>query len=117
VRESKDRVRAAIKNAGLEFPNDRIVINLAPADVRKEGSAFDLPIALGILLALGVIKEGALRDFLVTGELSLDGKLKGVRGVLPMALHAREQGIGHVIVPMENGREASIVRGIQVIGA
>ncbi len=117
VRESKDRVRAAIKNGGFEFPNDRIVINLAPADVRKEGSAFDLPIALGILTALGAIDSQALSNVLVTGELSLDGKLKGVRGVLPMALHAREQGIGSIIVPEENGQEASIVRGIQVIGA
>lgn len=116
VRESKDRVRAAIRNAGFEFPNDRIVINLAPADVRKEGSAFDLPIALGILTAIGVIDQKALSNVLVTGELSLDGKLKGVRGVLPMALHAREQGIGSIVVPEENGQEASIVRGIEVIG-
>ena len=88
VKESRERVRAAIKNAGFEFPNDRITINLAPADVRKEGSSFDLPVALGLLAAMGVITQGAIENHLVTGELSLDGRIKGTRGVLPMAVLA-----------------------------
>jgi magnesium chelatase family protein len=117
VKESRERVRAAIKNAGFDFPNDRITINLAPADVRKEGSSFDLPIALGMLTAMGVIKPEALGDHLITGELSLDGRIKGIRGALPMTLLAAKEGFARIIVPSENGREASVVKGIEVIGA
>ena len=117
VKESRERVRASIKNAGFEFPNDRITVNLAPADVRKEGSSFDLPVAIGMLAAMGVIKQGPLLDHLITGELSLDGRIKGVRGVLPMALLAQKEGFTHIIVPSDNGFEASIVKGIQVRGA
>ncbi|MBA4416803.1 MAG: ATP-dependent protease [Syntrophus sp. (in: bacteria)] len=117
VKESKERVRAAIKNAGFEFPNDRITINLAPADVRKEGSSFDLPIALGILTSMGMIKREALTDFLIAGELSLDGRIKGIRGILPIAILAGMEGMGNVIIPCENGNEASIVKGISVYGA
>lgn len=117
VKESRERVRAAIKNAGFDFPNDRITINLAPADVRKEGSSFDLPVALGMLTAMGVIGPESLADHLITGELSLDGRIKGIRGVLPMALLAAKEGFAHMIVPGENGREASVVEGIEVLGA
>jgi magnesium chelatase family protein len=117
VKESRERVRAAIKNAGFEFSNDRITINLAPADVRKEGSSFDLPIALGILASMGVIKEEAMRDCLIAGELSLDGRIKGVRGILPIAILAQREGAKSVIVPCENGAEASIVKGLEVYGA
>ncbi|MGA2108501.1 MAG: YifB family Mg chelatase-like AAA ATPase [Syntrophorhabdales bacterium] len=117
VKESRERVRASIKNAGFEFPNDRITVNLAPADVRKEGSSFDLPVAIGMLAAMGVIKQEPLLDHLITGELSLDGRIKGVRGVLPMALLAQKEGFTHIIVPSDNGFEASIVKGIQVRGA
>jgi magnesium chelatase family protein len=117
VKESRERVRAAIKNAGFDFPNDRITINLAPADVRKEGSSFDLPIALGMLTAMGAIRPEALGNHLITGELSLDGRIKGIRGVLPMALLAAKEGFGRIIVPSENGREASVVKGIDVLGA
>lgn len=117
VKESKERVRAAIKNAGFEFPNDRITVNLAPADVKKEGSSFDLPIALGILASTGSIKRDAIRDCLVAGELSLDGGIKGVRGVLPIAILANREGIEAVIVPSENGNEASVVQGVKVFGA
>ena len=117
VKESRERVRAAIKNAGFEFPGDRITINLAPADVRKEGSSFDLPIAIGILTSMGVIKESRVREFLIAGELSLDGGLKGVRGVLPVAILTQKEGMGQIIVPSENGTEASIVRDIDVYGA
>ena len=117
VKESRERVRASIKNAGFEFPNDRITVNLAPADVRKEGSSFDLPVAIGMLAAMGVIKQELLKDHLITGELSLDGRIKGVRGVLPMALLAQKEGFTHIIVPSDNGFEASIVKGIEVRGA
>jgi magnesium chelatase family protein len=117
VKESRERVRAAIKNAGFDFPNDRITINLAPADVRKEGSSFDLPIALGMLAVMGTVRPEALAGHLVTGELSLDGRIKGIRGVLPMALLAAKEGFLRVIVPGENGREASVVKGIEVLGA
>lgn len=117
VKESRERVRAAIKNAGFEFPNDRITINLAPADVRKEGSSFDLPIALGILASMGIIKEEAMRDYLIAGELSLDGRIKGVRGILPITILASKDGIKNIVVPYENGNEASIVRDIKIHGA
>ncbi len=117
VKESKERVRSAIRNAGFEFPNDRITINLAPADVRKEGSSFDLPIAVGILSSLGVIKNEAIKSCLISGELSLDGRIKGIRGVLPIALLAKKDGIKNLIVPQENGNEASVVKGINVQGA
>jgi magnesium chelatase family protein len=117
VKESKERVRAAIKNAGFEFPGDRITINLAPADVRKEGSSFDLPIAIGILTSMHIIKEEALQDYLIAGELSLDGRIKGIRGVLPIAMLTEKEGIKHLIVPGENGREAAIVQGVDIYGA
>jgi len=117
VKESKERVRAAIKNAGFEFPGERITINLAPADVRKEGSSFDLPIAIGILTSMRIIKEEALNDYLITGELSLDGRIKGIRGVLPIAMLTEKEGIKHLIVPEENGQEAAIVQGIDICGA
>lgn len=117
VKESKERVRSAIKNAGFEFPGDRITINLAPADVRKEGSSFDLPIAVGILAAMGALKNESLKDHLIAGELSLDGRVKAVRGILPVALLTRQEGIGTIIVPGGNGKEASIVRDIKVLGA
>jgi len=117
VKESKERVRSAIKNAGFEFPNDRITINLAPADLRKEGSSFDLPIAIGILASLGTVKSEVVQDFLIAGELSLDGRIKGVKGILPIALLAAREGVPGIIVPRENAREASIVRNTSVYGA
>jgi len=86
VKESKDRVKSAIKNSGYEFPNRRITINLAPADIRKEGAAFDLPIAIGLLSAIGLVDAHALKNFVLLGELSLDGRIKAVRGVLPIAV-------------------------------
>jgi len=117
IKESRERVRAAIKNAGFEFPNDRITINLAPADVRKEGASFDLPVALGLLVAMGVIRQEAMEGRLITGELSLDGRIKGTRGVLPMAVLAAREGFSRMIVPAENGREAAVVKGVEVYGA
>lgn len=117
VKESKERVRAAIKNAGFEFPSDRITINLAPADVRKEGSSFDLPIALGILASMGVIKAEKMRDYFIAGELSLDARIKPIRGVLPITILASKEGMKNIIVPYDNGNEAAIVREIRVFGA
>lgn len=117
VKESKERVRAAIKNAGLEFPIKRITVNLAPADKKKEGSAFDLPIALGILVATGQVSNGHIDDYAFMGELSLDGEIKPVKGVLPMILSARESGIKNIVLPFENADEAAVVSGINVLPA
>jgi magnesium chelatase family protein len=115
VRESRDRVRAAIRNAGFEFPIERITVNLAPADLPKEGAAFDLPVALGILAATGLVKPGLLERALVLGELSLDGFVRPVRGVLPVALHCRHTGIATLLVPADNAAEASVVAGVDII--
>ena len=115
VRESKDRVKAAIRNCGYEFPGRRITVNLAPADVKKAGAGFDLPIALGILAASGALESVSLAHYCVLGELALDGALRPVRGVLPVALAARKQGLKGMIVPVENGLEAAVVDGLAVI--
>ncbi len=115
VRESRDRVRAAVRNAGFEFPLERITVNLAPADLRKEGPAFDLPIALGILHATGLVKPERLERALVLGELSLDGRVQPVRGVLPVALHCRRHGYAPLVVPAGNAAEASVVERLEVI--
>ena len=115
VRESKDRVKAAIKNCGYDFPTRKITVNLAPADVRKVGTGYDLPIAIGILSATGVLKSTKHTKYLLIGELSLDGRLRPVPGVLPIALKASKTGIVGVIVPFENAQEAAIVDGLDVI--
>jgi magnesium chelatase family protein len=114
VRESADRVRAAIRNSNFEFPLRRIIINLAPADIRKAGPTYDLPIALGILRASEQMDEFRLDNFVVMGELSLDGSVKPVRGVLPMVLGAQKEGKTAALVPVENAREASVVQGIAI---
>jgi magnesium chelatase family protein len=116
VKESKDRVKSALKNAGYDYPNRRITVNLAPADLRKEGTAFDLPIAVGILAATGVVRDTRLKEYLLLGELSLDGRVKPVRGCLSVAVNSRSAGITGVIVPKENAGEAAVVEGIEVIG-
>lgn len=115
VQESRERVQSAIKNSGFFFPRKRVTVNLAPADVRKEGPAYDLPIAVGILAASGQIKPELLEKTLVVGELSLDGTLRHVRGVLPMAALAREQGFQRLIVPEVNAGEAALIPDIEVI--
>lgn len=114
VRESIERVRAAIKNCGFEFPSRRITINLAPADVRKEGPSFDLPIAVGILAATGQVDSELINDCVIVGELSLDGAVRNVSGVLPIALSAREHKIKRMIVPAHNVKEAAIVGEVEV---
>jgi magnesium chelatase family protein len=115
VKESKDRLRAAIRNTGFRFPAKRTTINLAPADLKKEGSHFDLPMALGILAADGVVKPDKLTHYLVVGELSLDGQIKEIRGALPMALLARKMGLKGILIPKKNGLEAAVVSGIDVL--
>jgi len=114
VRESKERVRAAIKNCGYEFPQRRITVNLAPADIRKEGSAFDLPISLGILSALGLIDHEQLGSYIIIGELSLDGRVKPIKGALPSSICARDSGLKGIILPRENAEEAAVVEGVDV---
>ncbi len=116
VKESKDRVKAGLKNAGYDFPARRITVNLAPADLKKEGAAFDLPISVGILAATGVITGRKMKEYLIIGEISLDGSIKPVRGALPVAVTARREGFAGVILPLENAREAAVVEGIDVIG-
>jgi magnesium chelatase family protein len=117
VKESKERVKAAVKNSGYTFPDDRITVNLAPAHIKKEGTGFDLPIALGILCATGTIAPQALAEFLFLGELSLDGRVKPVFGSLPMALAARKEGYRGILVPYPNRKEASVVKGLHVYAA
>lgn len=117
VKEAKERVKTAIKNSGYEMLSKRIVINLAPADTKKEGSIFDLPIAIGILSDLGEIKNDKLDEIAFVGELSLDGKINRVNGILPMCIEAQKLGIKKLIVPRENAKEAAIVKEIEVVGA
>ncbi len=114
VKESKDRVQAAIKNSGFSFPARKVTVNLAPADIKKEGAAFDLPIAIGILAALGEVKGSACNNFIVMGELSLDGSLRPIKGALPMAIACREGGLSGIILPKANSNEGAMVRGCNV---
>jgi len=116
IEESKERVRAAIKNSGVFFPQHRLTINLAPADIKKEGPSFDLPIAVGILLAGEQFDQ--VKDFetsIFIGELSLDGKLRSVSGVLPIAMYAMEHGYETIFVPTENAEEAALIKGLRVL--
>ncbi|MFO7760395.1 MAG: YifB family Mg chelatase-like AAA ATPase [Desulfobia sp.] len=115
VRESKDRVRAAIKNSGYEFPNQRITVNLAPADIKKSGTGFDLPMAVGILTAAQICNRENLERYCIIGELSLDGRLRPVQGVLPMMITARQQGLKGALIPSANSREAAVVRDLDII--
>ena len=115
VRESRERIRAAITNCAFFFPIEKTTINLAPADVRKEGASFDLPIALGILGANGDLGDAEnLIDTLSVGELSLDGRVRAIKGALPIALRARDATIKHLILPEENAKEAAVVSGVDV---
>ncbi len=116
VQESKERVKTAIKNSGFAFPMRRIVINLSPADLRKEGPSFDLPISVGILAAAEQVKAGRLDDCLFLGEVSLDGSLRSVAGVLAIAAAAKRLGISNLVVPADNVREAAVVKDLNVYG-
>jgi len=117
VKESRERVTAAIKNSGFEYPLKKITVNLAPADIKKEGSSFDLPIAIGLLSATGLIESSHLAENVFIGELSLDGKLRPIKGALPITVEAKRKKIKRIILPVESSVEASIVEGIEVIGA
>ena len=114
VRESRERIKSSLINAGFGYPNKAVTVNLAPANIRKEGAGFDLPMALGILGAMGSLPEGALSDYLVAGELGLDGGVRPVRGVLPIAVCAKQAGVKKLIVPAENAAEAAVVEGVEV---
>ena len=114
VRESRDRIRSAVRNSGFEFPVRRITVNLAPADVRKAGASFDLPIAVGVLAASGVIARHDIDDVLILGELSLDGGIQAARGVLPIAAAARRRRFGGLLLPVANSGEAAVVGGLDV---
>ena len=114
VRESRERIRAAINNCGFFFPIHRVTVNLAPADIKKEGSSFDLPIAIGILGANGDLKREELNDTLIVGELSLDGRVRPVKGALPIAVAARARAVKRLLLPEENAREAAVVAGLDV---
>lgn len=116
VKESKDRIRAAVKNCGYNFPAKRITINLAPADIKKEGSAYDLPMAVGILAAEESIAKNLLDEYLLIGELSLDGSVKPVRGALPIAMAAKKEQVKGLILPEQNAPEAAVVSEVQVVG-
>ncbi|MCC7158412.1 MAG: ATP-binding protein, partial [Ignavibacteria bacterium] len=114
IKEAAERVLAAIKNSFYHFPTQKVTVNLAPADIRKEGSGFDLPIALGVLCETGQVKPDMLKDYVFVGELSLDGKLRPVKGILPITIESRRSGFKGIIVPEENAREAAMVEGIDV---
>jgi magnesium chelatase family protein len=116
VKESKDRVKSAIKNSGYEFPARRITINLAPADIRKDGAAFDLPMAVGLLTATGALKPAREGRYVFMGELSLDGRIKPVKGALPVAVAAKDWGVTGLILPEENAPEGAIVDSLPVYG-
>ena len=116
VKEAKERVRTAIKNSRYELQSRKIIVNLAPADTKKEGSAFDLPIAVGILICTEVISK-IPENIIFIGELSLDGKINKVNGILPMCIEAKKLGIKNIVLPKENAKEASIVEGLNIYGA
>ncbi len=115
VNESKERVKAAVKNCGYDFPQKKITVNLAPADIRKEGSAFDLPIAIGILSSTGLIEAEKLSDYIILGELSLDGRIKAISGALPITISVRDSRLKGIILPKENAEEGAIVNGVDVL--
>lgn len=116
VKESRERVASALKNSAFIYPNKRITINLAPADVKKEGSAYDLPIAIGMLASSGQVSIDLLKEFVILGELALDGSLRPVHGVLPIAIEVKKKGIRGMILPESNAKEAAMVEGIDVYG-
>lgn len=116
VKESKERIRTAIKNCGIELLSRKYIINLSPADIRKEGTAFDLAIAVGILKSIGKISDFDSEKVLFVGELSLDGKINKINGILPICLECIKYGIKRIVLPKENSKEASVVKELEVIG-
>ncbi len=116
IKESRERVSAAIKNSGFEFPIKKITINLAPADIKKEGSSFDLAVAIGIIRTSEKLTDNMLSDTVFLGELSLDGTLRPIKGALPIAIEARNKGIKRIILPADSAKEASLVSEVEVFG-
>ncbi len=116
VKESQKRIVAAFKNAGFNYPRHEITVNMAPADIRKEGSAYDLTIAMAILAGSGQVSQDKLSEFIIMGELSLDGSIQPIKGVLPIAIQASREGFKGLILPAANAREAAIVKGLMVYG-
>jgi magnesium chelatase family protein len=116
VKESQQRIESALRALELHWPGKQVVINMAPADIRKEGASYDLPLALGILAADEKVSRSEIESFIIIGELSLDGTLKPVKGVLPIAMRARDEGFKGIILPSKNAREAAVVGGLDVYG-
>ncbi len=116
IKENSYRIAAALKNNNYELPGKKIIINLAPADLRKEGSAYDLPLAMGILVASGQIKTDEIDKYIIMGELSLDGGLQPIKGALPIAIKAKEEGFKGFFLPIQNAKEAAIVSDLEVYG-
>ena len=116
VKESHERIMSALQYNRIPIPRKQVVINMAPADIRKEGAAYDLPLAIGMLAASGVVAADEVEQYVIMGELSLDGTLKPIKGVLPIAILARENGFKGFIVPRENAREAAVVNDLEVLG-
>lgn len=116
VKEARERVRISLKNIGMQIPNLRLTVNLSPAQIRKEGTAFDLPIAVGVLVATEIIEKQELKDTLLLGELGLNGEVKSVQGVLPLVKFAKEKGLKRVLIPLENVKEGAFIQGIEVYG-
>ena len=116
VKESQQRIESALRIIGHKWPGKKVVINMAPADIRKAGSAYDLPLAVGIMAAAGFIGNDELDKYVMMGELSLDGGLQPIRGVLPIAIQAREEGFKGFILPRQNAREAAVVNDLEIYG-
>ena len=116
IKESRERIKSAIKNSGINFLNRKYIVNLSPADIRKEGALLDLPIAVGVLSASGILYEGEFNDTIFIGELALDGSIRKVNGVLPICVEALKQNIKRVLVPIENALEAAVVKDLEVYG-
>lgn len=116
VREARERVKVALKNTGIEIPAKRITISISPADMRKEGASYDLPVAIGVLISLGYIPKEYVKDTLILGELGLDGRVKPVKGILPIARKAKQSGLRRCVIPKGNAREGAVIEGIEIVG-
>lgn len=115
IKESKERIIFAIKNSGIQFPNTKIIINLSPADIKKEGASYDLPIAIGILQSIGIIKNKSTENTVFIGELALDGKINKVNGILAMCLEASKFGINKIVIPKDNLEETAFIKNIEIV--
>lgn len=116
IRESRERIKSAVKNSGIDFLNRKYIVNLSPADIRKEGSILDLPIAVGVLASIGVLYENSFDDTIFIGELALDGSIRKVNGVLPICVEALKHNFKKIVVPTENAKEAAVVENLEVYG-